>query len=198
MKKSLLVFFLSFMAFNSDCQDFKAYMFAGVNASQVDGDQNGGYNKFGPRLGFGIQYPMSEKVELGFELMYSHKGSQSKSDKDDPGKIIVKYRYNYIELPLLMKYRLGNDIQLSSGLSAAYLINAKADEGGGFAEMTNIKKSDFLLNAGAIYAISETLHVEGRFQYSMATILEDNVKSTLFRRRGAYHNLFGLSLIKFL
>lgn len=188
----LLLFIFTFLIGNA--QDFKSSLILGANASQVDGDQNGGYNKFGPRFGFGISYPLSEKMDLGFEMLFSHKGSQTKQDKDNPAVFIIKYRYNYIDIPLLATYNFSK-WSAHAGITTAYLISAKTDDGGGFMEMDNIKKVDFLSTIGASYGLSEKIDLEARYQYSITSILNDRGTSAIaFRRSGAFHNVISVSL----
>lgn len=194
MQKVILTLLLIVFSFTVKSQDFKSKLILGVNACQVDGDQNGGYNKFGPRFGFGISYPISDKMDFGFEMLFSHKGSQTKQDKDNPGLAIIKYRYNYIELPLIASYNF-KQWSLHAGLAPAYLINARADEGGGFVDMENIKKVDFLSNFGASYKLSDKVAVEARSQYSITSILKEGGSSSVaFVKSGAYHNVLSLSL----
>ena len=188
----LVIFLLGFLSGNA--QDFKSSLIIGANASQVDGDQNGGYNKFGPRFGFGISYPISDKMDLGFEMLFSHKGSQTKQDKDNPGLAIIKYRYNYIDLPIVATYHFPK-WSAHAGITPAYLINAKADDGGGFLEMENIKKVDFLSALGARYGLSDNVDLEARYQYSLTNILKDRgTSSVAFVKSGAFHNLISISL----
>ena len=188
----LLILTLSFLTAQS--QGFKSKLILGINACQVDGDQNGGYNKFGPRFGFGINYPLSEKMDLGFEMLFSHKGSQTKQDKDNPALVIIKYRYNYIDVPLIATYNFTN-WSAHAGITTAYLINARTDDGGGFLEMENIKKVDFLSSLGAGYKLSEKLDLEARYQYSLTSILNDRGTSfVVFRRSGAFHNVISITL----
>ena len=194
MKKVYFLLIILFGFINGYSQDFKSNLILGLNASQVDGDQNGGYNKFGPRFGFGISYPLSEKFDLGFEIAFSHKGSQTKQDKDNPSIAIIKYRYNYIDVPLKVKYNFSK-WSAHAGITAAYLINAKYDDGGGFLDMDNIRKVDFLSTFGVAYPFSEKLELEARYQYSLRSILNDRgTSSVAFRRSGAFHNVISLSL----
>lgn len=194
MRKIFVLLFLASLAQLSQAQDFNSKLILGINACQVDGDQNGGYNKFGPRFGFGISYPISDKFDIGFEMLYSHKGSQTKQDKDNPSLAIIKYRYNYIEVPLLATYKF-EKWSLHGGIAPAYLLGARADEGGGFVEMNNIKEIDVLSNIGASYYLSDKLHLEARSQYSLGSILKEGGSSSVgFIKTGAYHNVLSLSL----
>jgi len=193
-KKTILLLIATFSFITSYSQGFKSKLILGANACQVDGDQNGGYNKFGPRFGFGISHPISEKIDLGFEMAFSHKGSQTKQDKDNPGLVIIRYRYNYIDLPIIATYNFSK-WSAHAGITTAYLINARSDDGGGFLEMENIKKVDFLSSLGASYGLTEKLDVEARYQYSLNSVLNDRgTSSVAFRRSGAFHNVISITL----
>lgn len=178
----------------ANAKDFKSGILLGINASQVDGDQNGGYNKLGLQGGFFVSQQFWEKSGLQLEILYSQKGSQSKSDPNNPGQILLKYRYGYAETQLLW-FRKISRLRLHTGVSFARLTSAEFDGGGGMRKMTDIKKWDYLWNLGAELKISKKWSAAIKGQYSLSTIrLAPKAQNSQFRRTGVYHNLFSFSL----
>lgn len=69
-------------------------------ASQIDGDQWGGYNKLG--LGFGgfAFYDFNDYLSLQIELLYGHRGSR------EVVKAYGQINLNLIDLPVLLRLRV--------------------------------------------------------------------------------------------
>lgn len=111
-------------------QTFKATLLSGINAGQIDGDFEVGYNKLGFSGGVGIGITPAKNMYLGTEFLFSQRGSKNalfRSDNEANGSI----RLNYIELPIVYKlfdwYDDKNQfyhVWIEAGLSGARLINA--------------------------------------------------------------------------
>lgn len=129
MKKILLLFLLCACQLTYG-QTFKAYVAAGINASQIEGDGSVGYKRIGLQSGLGIAVNLSERWMLGTEFNFSQRGSQNLLfPKENQIKSYVAL--NYIELPLLLKlqdkFRADEDfhrLYIEGGISAGRLISA--------------------------------------------------------------------------
>ena len=96
----------------------------GFNASQVSGDNLGGYNKAGISGGFFVSKKLNETGELEMRMTYSAKGSRDVPNYEK-GKYSAYYlKLNYIEVPILYRYKF-KMLWLLAGLSGGYLINMK-------------------------------------------------------------------------
>lgn len=82
---------------------FTATAVAGVNGAQVDGDGFAGYDKVGLNVGARGGIILSQKVELGLEILFSQQGSQSKRQRGLP--LAYRASLNYIEVPLLFYFK---------------------------------------------------------------------------------------------
>ncbi len=151
-------------------QKFEAHLQIGVNASQIDGDALVGYNKPGFLVGPIVCFPFTEVFALQTGILYSQKGSRY--GKNDPNNFIQ--RLNYIELPLAAKFHTFEQVDFVGGITANYLINAKSDDGTGFAENSSgFENFDVCYVAAVNYAPFERTSFQIRFVNSLANIRED-------------------------
>jgi len=77
-KKIILLSICSLIALHIQAQGFKGGGHIGLLATQVDGDNHGGYKKAGLFAGLFTNYSFAEKkIQLQFELNYAQKGSRA-------------------------------------------------------------------------------------------------------------------------
>lgn len=113
-------------------QKFEAQIQVGVNASQIDGDVLLGYNKPGLLIGPIVSFPFTDIFALQTGMLYSQKGSRSTQEQP-----FFIQRLNYIEMPLAARFHAFEQLDFVAGITANYLINAKADDGRGFSDNRN-------------------------------------------------------------
>lgn len=83
---------------------FGAGLVLGLNASQINGDNSGGYNKLGLRVGLrGIAH-LSARADLSLDLLYSQRGSRSELVAGGGIPVFVIHLV-YAEVPLRFTYR---------------------------------------------------------------------------------------------
>lgn len=200
----LAAVFFSILPFHTQSQNFSGRLILGMNGSQIDGDGMSGYYKPGLVSGIGVRFPISEKISIGPEIMYSMKGSKASFDQVTKfGYPRIIYRLNYIDLPIVADYRISGGIQAEAGLSYGRLLNAKLDNGTnlGFVDVPYLfNKSDFQLLLGLKYEIFDNLWLSGRVLYSVVSTNAlgiSNVNYGLFgvpSRGGFFNNLLQFSL----
>lgn len=95
---------------------------AGINASQVQGDDFTGFNKLGLSGGAFIDIRNPEKYwGIRLEMHYAEKGSR----REDPEvEETIELRMNYIDIPILLDINLG-DYQLGFGPYLGRMIKAE-------------------------------------------------------------------------
>ncbi|PKN79254.1 MAG: hypothetical protein CVU48_05895 [Candidatus Cloacimonetes bacterium HGW-Cloacimonetes-1] len=84
--------------------------------------------RFGAHLGAIMQYPLIPELLVQPELLFSMKGYSYESSEPEFSQSI-KVRYNYLEVPMLLKYNAGIPemwIQPYIGPSVGFLLSAKA------------------------------------------------------------------------
>ena len=155
---------------------FGAGIVAGINASQIQGDDSAGYNRLGVRAGVrGIAH-LSEKADFGLDLLYSMRGSTTELV---PNNNSLRYviHLDYIEVPVWISYKdwLAPDgyyrIQGFAGLSYGRLFNTRVvdviileDE------QENFAKNDLSLTLGVAYHLSRRFSLGFNYTRSLVPL----------------------------
>ena len=161
---------------NASAQLFKAGVAVGVNFSQIEGDDIGGYTKPGLHLGVSSELPLSERWGVAFELLYSQKGSNSflTSAGDE-----FSLRYNYAEIPLLLKFTdLKGGLTFRAGVSLGRLVSykylfEKIDLSNSYFATYKPKKWDLESIVEGAYMVNNFFGVGIRWNYSLLSFRFD-------------------------
>lgn len=158
----------------------------GLNVSNLHVDEaNDENSRIGFNLGvFGRTAPEAP-IGLQVELLYSTKGTHATYsgffgivDQD------VDFNLNYLELPVLVGFRLGSVLELQAGGYAGYLLSAKAsttgDLGSGSDDLDrdNFMSMDYGVVGGVALNLG-TLQVGARYNYGLAEIADSDAAKTV-------------------
>jgi hypothetical protein len=165
MKKLILLFTICIPLF-SYSQRFEGGPLIGINASQIDGDRMGGYNKAGLVAGAYVYTDFRNKWGGQLEIRYAAKGSASSLRSVDK----VKNRLQYIEMPILGTFDLSRKINLQAGGALGFLFSAQQNNGYGYEDIGPVDKYSFDLCIGASYLFLDNLSINARFAYSVLPI----------------------------
>lgn len=181
----LIVALFLFSSSYVSAQMLKAYVVAGLNAAQIDGDEVFGYSKYSPQAGVGMIVPFNmrkpnEGWQASLELLYSHRGAKETLDP---------FKYNtslhYVDIPIMAHYV---DIKggWTFGLGAQYGRLFKISEDWGLPQtiiqsferpvdgvLPSFNKNDFCVVADIRFTIWEKIKFSFRYQYSLLPIRED-------------------------
>lgn len=170
MKKVFSVLtFLGFLLFchTVSAQEIRNGLVFGLSASQVDGDGMGGFNKPGLIFGGSSNFKFNDKISLQPEILFLQKGSKSTDNDSISGIGYLRWRLNYLSVPLLLRYQIQPRFTLQAGATADYLLSANQDNGFGYIERTDeIQKLDLCYTAGIEFRIWDNLAANARYQYS--------------------------------
>ncbi len=165
---------------------FHASLLAGINATQVDGDNLAGYHKGGWNAGLGVDATLHKDLTLGMELLFSQKGSRSTIL---PPASSVKLLINYAEIPIMLRYHDRNGAIFGLGLSYGAYLNHKQWQGG-----VQVPSADTLLFARDLEGLAEfslrvTEHffLNARFGYSLIPVARWGISR--FRHQAVYNNV---------
>lgn len=196
MKKFCLLALLILPLF-AQAQLFRAGVAVGVNFAQIEGDNVGGYHKFGLNAGVVGDIILSENWEVGIEILYAQRGSRA-TTRDFPADFTIKM--DYAEIPLLIRFRdLKGGIDFGAGVSLARLIRAEHLSSGVdtsepfFDESNNPKSTDVSLLAEATYMFTPVIGLNLRVGYSLTPFRTDPASN--FRNFGQYHHYITLRTI---
>ncbi len=194
--KKFIVFILLLLPLYVAAQQFRGGIIAGINGSQVDGDHYAGYNKLGFMGGFFVYRPLTDRLDLQLEIKYMGKGANKKTTKTDLSQ--YKSQLHYIELPVLLHYKLSQKFGVEAGLGFGYLFSyAEKDEYGELPIQDAVDFKSFELSSiiGLRFYIKPFLSAHLRYSYSILPILDNPGEITYFFNRGAYNNLFSLGVM---
>ncbi len=176
--------FLTFLSVNS--QDFGFGVKGGVNVASVGGNTYGGItglSSFGSKISFhfgGIaEIPISEKMAVQPELLYSSQGS--KWPINSAGNNL---KLDYLNLPLMAKYYIIEGLSVEAGPLAGFLISTNANK-------DDFKSFDIAVGIGASYKIGNNLFVGLRYNKGISNInansdFEGNNQNNVFQISGGY------------
>src|SRR5688572_27208076 len=110
-------------------QTGRAGVKGGLNVSNLYIDDVDDENaRYGFNVGLYGQALSSETFALQLELLYSTKGSRDTYSGIFEGE--VKYNLNYLDLPVLAVFKLGESAEIHIGGYASYLLNANIEYSG--------------------------------------------------------------------
>lgn len=168
------VLFSSLRAQNEPVQ-FSARAHLGFSASQVHGDQISGFNKFGLSTGATIDIRRSERHGVQWGILYTQKGSRRVPDTKNGDFNSWRYRFTYIDLPLVRTWSPSPDWWWGTGIQPSILVGAEEDfYGNGYSDLSYLELNAVdlggVLQAG--YHGSKNASIEMRLSQSLLPISE--------------------------
>lgn len=124
--------------------------------------------------GFMYTIVLSDKMNVGMELLYTGKSFKNESP-------IIKYRYFYVDVPLYLQYKLGDNIRFNIGAQYSQFTNStivQLDQGSATGTNTqpynNIKPADVGVLFGTEIDLSENIALAARYTLSTSTFYDSN------------------------
>lgn len=117
-------------------------------------------------------YQIQPKLSVQAELLYSMQGA-----KEGEGS----YDFNYINVPLTVRYNVWNNLHLHTGPQLGFLASAKVNYMGGKEDVKdNLKGGDFAWLLGATYELKNGFLADLRFVKGLTDISDNNsdIKNT--------------------
>lgn len=229
MKKIILTLFMlcSVLAFS---QEIKFGAIVGLNLSNLRGDYPAEIDEHNSKLGFHIggfaEYQINEKFTLQPELLFSTQGNTyGYKDYYGGGSYYdgadYNLKLNYLNLPVILKYKIIEKLSIDFGPQIGYLMSAKTeiditedsrdpsqnysveidmlndgtyDVGGTTVQVkSSANRLDFSLNLGASYDISEKIFLQGRYNLGLSTVDKNSTNGTSTNSWNMKNSVFQLS-----
>lgn len=168
--KIILIFVFLSSALLVNAQYFNAGIKAGVVGSQVDGDGFGGYDKLGLDAGLFVNYQLSMRTALQFEMEYIQKGSSHSPNVEKGDYSQYKMRVNYLQLPVLFQYKLAQNFSVETGPAFGLLLSNYEERDQWEIESNPFRKFALSWIVGVNYKISENWNANFRYDYSLMGI----------------------------
>lgn len=186
----------------ADAQRIRGALIAGVNATQVDGDEVFGYHKFGLNVGAAAIVPITGNWSVSLENIYSEKGAHQRRRFVDSLDGSYDLKINYLDVPVLVHYT-DKDI-VTFGLGASWGGLVKIWEQRNNIEMTSTtltsgiyRRSDINLLLDVRFRLVKKLHFNVRYAYSVRPIATREVpdsKTGYPNIRNQYNGMFTFRL----
>lgn len=193
MKKKIpiIIFFIWLISGNTYSQEFNAGFNLGVSTTQVSGDNLAGFHKAGIILGGFVNRDVSQLLLIQLEMIFIQKGS-SNTKKNN---LIADIYLDYIEVPLLIKYRQSENIFIESGIYTSALINGYYhDLYGKLNTQTEFDNFDLGFLIGFTYKINNSISLNTRASNSILPIAEHASGQTYRFNKGKYNTTLNFTL----
>ncbi len=167
-KNILLIFFSIFMIRTTKAQQnsnhqLKFGLKAGINSSHMDFSKGSPPSDIktswgtGLNLGLVMVVPVAGKFSLQQEYMYSQMNSREK-DSD------TAYQFDYISLPLFLRYQLLKKVFLLTGPQFDLLINSKRKENGSSSDITHdTEERSVGITSGIEFQVVNSLSISAKY-----------------------------------
>ncbi|HRG89623.1 MAG TPA: hypothetical protein PLW44_11430 [Chitinophagales bacterium] len=174
---------------------FKGLFSVGLNACQVDGDQQAGYNRLGFCGGVGVMVRYHRFLSTSVEIHYSMKGAKQRlvPNQNPAAGQLFQIQLDYIDIPVsLLNVHDKKLVMFSVGLTPSLLVRYKErDQAGLDPTIVNpsyITPKRFDLSAFAAFGfvIKQQFYIGAKFSYSVLSMRPPMPNS---RSRGTYNNV---------
>jgi hypothetical protein len=170
MKKILLtVVIASGALFTAKAQDVTFGVKGGLNIAKLTNTDN---SKVRPSVYIGglVNIAFNESLSIQPELLYSGQGN-----KYDVNNVTVTDKVNYINLPVMMQYRIVPEFYLEAGAQLGLLVASKTELGKTTLDVKDQTSSaDFGLGFGVGYQFPIGLGIGARYMFGLTNVYKDN------------------------
>jgi len=154
----------------SPAGDFRFGFKGGYNLANIGGDVEDNKSLSGFHLGGFVEIPVSEKFAIQPEVLYSAQGAKYK-ETDFGVTYEWKTKLDYINIPVMAKYYVLDQLSIEAGPQFGFLVKAEAD-GEDYKEYT--KSFEFGLGIGASYYFTENFFAGARYNLGLSNIAKDS------------------------
>ena len=174
---------------------FKGLFSVGLNACQVDGDQQAGYNRLGFCGGVGVMVRYHRFLSTSVEIHYSMKGAKQRlvANSNPLAKQLFSIELDYIDIPVsLLNVHDKKLVMFSVGLTPSLLVRYKERDADGLdptvvnPNYITPKRFDLSAFAAFGFVIKQQFYIGAKFSYSVLSMRPPMANS---RSRGTYNNV---------
>jgi hypothetical protein len=206
VRLTLIIAFLCLMFARLNAQVFKGFVNAGLNMTQVDGDEVYGYKMPGLHLGPGVMLDIGRNFDVSLEAAYTQRGANERAQYFtirglDTLTGAYRLRLVYFQIPLMIHYTDKDLFTAGLGFSYSRLVKAEEFEHGK-QTTTNVGNKvysphDYNVLLDLKYRFWGSFRLSFRYEYSMASIRTREFTSlggSMTWTRDQYNNLISLRL----
>ena len=179
MKKAILLISILYFISESLKAQIQIGAKSGVNYVNTvlnntpNGIDSGTKYRLGYHIGIYNKIPIYNKLSFRPELLFSSKGYSFERLPNSPLTEDGSMHLNYINLPLLLDYKVVDKIALTLGPELGYLLTAKSKRESGTFDTKNLWDNffDFGLSTGINYLIYDKLGIEFRYTHGFSSVM---------------------------
>ena len=195
---------LSAQTSNSEIKSKSFYYLPEVQliASQLDGDNAAGYNKFGYLGQINFGWKQSDKQAFEFAIGFAERGSRRGYNPDIPNLNPFHIRYRSLETALNYQFPLNAikeswdiPLDLHAGLRFGRILQIEDTEQYALYLEQVYRKMTVSLEFGARYPLNENWVLSARANYSAISMLNEGASNNPLYPTGVYNNAIGFGLI---
>ena len=126
MKFLFSIFFLAsctFFAQDNTKSVFTLKPTLGINGCQIHGDNYNGFNKLGLFTGIAVNARLKNKASIDIGFYFSQKGARHNSNPEKGDFSYYRVNLDYIDIPVLFRFKVNPAYFITLGPSIAYLVN---------------------------------------------------------------------------
>lgn len=143
----------------------------GLNLSFITGD---GTDNFDSKIAFHIgvvsEITISENFSFQPELLYSAQGDKETFEGTD-----IKYKLDYLNVPLMVKYYVSEGFSLEAGPQLGFLLSSKAEGDGVSIDLKDMMNTfEFALDFGLGYKFENGINFSARYNLGISNIVKNN------------------------
>lgn len=163
----------------------------GFNLYTLTGDDSDDAKSLaGFNLGAFAEFRITEKFSIQPEVQYSAQGAKAEGSFSAEGISVDaegKFKLGYINVPVMAKFYVTNDVTIEAGPYVGFLTSAKLkvegtySDGGSTIEVSDtqdakelFKSTDFGLNIGLGYNFTDNIFANARYAFGLSNIADDN------------------------
>ncbi len=184
MKKVILISVLAVLMLSS-CVCHNLGLKTGMNISTLNGDDTENFDaRTGLFFGGFAELCVSNDFAIQPELLYSMQGIKFSSEGYD-----VTFKLDYLNVPVMGKFKLSDDLIVEAGPQVGILLSAKEEfksSGDSFEDdaKDDYKDIDFGANVGLVYQFEGGLNIGARYNLGLSKVDEnpdENKKNGVFQ-----------------
>lgn len=183
MRKLILLISLLTFGFSLRAQTFQASVLAGMNMSQVDGDDLFGFHKVGINGGIRVVAKLGDRWRVGPEILYSQQGALLPNSSINLSNF-SRFQLNTLEVPLMAYYK---DWRITAGAGFSYqrLFSYEIDnfEGEDVTDQFILKDNLAAFNAGVTFHLNENFGIDFRWSKHLLDLDINDAINTSVRGR---------------
>lgn len=173
--KILVIILLSFLPVSLSAQNFRGGLRAGLTATQISGDDLGGFHKLGAYAGGFVnwRFVQNEHWFVQPEINFVMKGSSTYLKPDKNGNVGNKYVLTlyYVEVPALVKYRVVKGFEVEFGPTFGVLFaSTEKDANGKMVGRMPFRWFEFCALGGVSYLFKEHYGLNIRYVQTLVPV----------------------------